>query len=109
VTYFGGSPADRVTNIHVAAARFHGIVIAPGEEFSFLKFLGDVTLENGFAEALIIYDGRTIKGLGGVPGLTTAFRALAAGLLTSSARPHAYCVGWYDAVSGPGRDGLLHR
>jgi vancomycin resistance protein YoaR len=110
VTYFAGSPPDRVTNITVAAARFQGIVIAPGEEFSFLKYLGDVSLENGFAEALIIYDGRTIKGLGGgvCQVSTTAFRAsFTAGLPTIERWPHAYRVGWYERGFGPGLDATV--
>ena len=32
-TFFYGSTAARRTNIQVAASRFNGLVIAPGEEF----------------------------------------------------------------------------
>ncbi|MER3459266.1 MAG: hypothetical protein C4309_12135, partial [Chloroflexota bacterium] len=52
-TYFKGSPKERITNIKVAAARFDGVVIPPGGVFSFNEYLGDVSLDTGFAEALI--------------------------------------------------------
>ncbi len=45
-THFYGSTESRRTNIQVAAARFHGLVIAPGEVFSFDKYLGDVSPRN---------------------------------------------------------------
>ena len=40
--------------------------------------MADVSLENGFAEALIIYGGRTIKGVGGgvCQVSTTLFRTV---------------------------------
>jgi vancomycin resistance protein YoaR len=34
VTYFYGSSQARIQNIQTAAARFHGVLIAPGETFS---------------------------------------------------------------------------
>ena len=64
-SYFYGSSLERVQNITAAAARFHGLLVAPGETFSMAKGLGDISLDNGFAEALIIYGGKTIKGVGG--------------------------------------------
>jgi vancomycin resistance protein YoaR len=109
-TYFLGSSADRVTNIRVASLRFHGAVIAPGEEFSFNQFLGDVSLETGFAEALIIFNGRTVQGVGGgvCQVSTTVFRAsFSAGLPTAVRWPHAYRVGWYERGFGPGLDATV--
>jgi vancomycin resistance protein YoaR len=64
-SYFYGSSQERIQNIKAAAERFHGVMIAPGEIFSMGAAMGDVSLENGFAEALIIFGGRTIKGVGG--------------------------------------------
>jgi len=110
VTYFAGSSKERVKNIATAAARFHGIVIAPGETFSFNKYLGDVSLEQGFAEALIIYQGRTIKGVGGgvCQVSTTVFRgAYLAGYPIVTRWPHAYRVSWYEKGFGPGLDATV--
>ncbi|NMB53428.1 MAG: hypothetical protein GYA15_01900 [Leptolinea sp.] len=102
-TYFYGSSPDRVQNITAAAARFHGLLVAPGETFSMAKNLGDMSLDNGFAEALIIYGGRTIKGIGGgvCQVSTTLFRtAFFAGYPIVERHPHAYRVSYYEKVAG---------
>ena len=54
-TYFYGSSTARMQNIETAAARFHGLLVPPGADFSMADALGDVSLDNGYAEALIIY------------------------------------------------------
>jgi vancomycin resistance protein YoaR len=109
-TYYAGSSAERMTNIFAAASKFHGIIIEPGEVFSFNKYLGDVSLDSGFAEALIIANGKTIKGVGGgvCQVSTTAFRAaFAAGFPILERWPHAYRVGWYERGFGPGLDATV--
>ena len=61
--------------------------------------LGDVSLDNGFAEALIIFGSRTIKGVGGgvCQVSTTLFRAaFLAGFPIVERYPHAYRVGYYE-------------
>lgn len=110
-TYFKGSPKERITNIKVAAARFDGVVIPPGGVFSFNAYLGDVSLDTGFAEALIIYNGRTIQGVGGgvCQVSTTAFRAAFFGGYPILERyPHAYRVSWYERGFGPGLDATVY-
>ena len=47
-SYFYGSPAARIQNIQTAAARFDGVLVAPGETFSMGQTLGDVSLNNGY-------------------------------------------------------------
>jgi hypothetical protein len=91
----------------------------PGETFSMGATMGDVSLENGFAEALIIYGGRTIKGVGGgvCQVSTTLFRAVFnSGFPIVERYSHAYRVSYYEhdrqrwVESAPGRfgrDGLL--
>ncbi|HZY45365.1 MAG TPA: VanW family protein [Anaerolineae bacterium] len=109
-TFYAGSSAERMTNIAAAAARFHSIIVKPGETFSFDHFLGDVSLDTGYAEALIIANGRTIKGVGGgvCQVSTTAFRAaFTAGFPIIERWPHAYRVGWYERGFGPGLDATV--
>jgi len=111
VTYFLGSSATRVKNITTAASKFHGVVVGPGEIFSFDDFLGDVSLDQGYAEALIIYNGRTIQGVGGgvCQVSTTAFRAaFLGGFPTVERWPHAYRVSWYEKGFGPGLDATVY-
>lgn len=102
-TYFYGSNADRVQNITAAAARFHGVLVAPGETYSMARGLGDISLDNGYAEALIIYGGRTINGVGGgvCQVSTTLFRtAFFAGYPIVERHPHAYRVSYYEKKAG---------
>ena len=98
-SYFYGSSAERIQNVQTAAAAFHGILIAPGETFSMGSALGDISLDNGYAEALIIYGGRTIKGVGGgvCQVSTTLFRTVFFGGYPIIERhSHAYRVYYYE-------------
>ena len=98
-SYFYGSGSARIQNIEAASKQFLGILVAPGETFSMGEHLGDVSLDNGFAEALIIYGGRTIKGVGGgvCQVSTTLFRAaFNAGFPVVERTPHAYRVSYYE-------------
>ncbi|MEP7357806.1 MAG: VanW family protein [Anaerolineales bacterium] len=113
-TYFLGSSAERVRNIEVAGARFHGLLVPPNSDFSFDDNLGDVSLDSGFAEALIIFGGRTIRGVGGgvCQVSTTIFRAAYFGGFPIVERySHAYRVGYYergDTWKGPGLDATVY-
>jgi len=102
-SFFRGSGAARMQNIQTAAAQFHGLLIAPGQTFSMGQIMGDVSLDNGYAEALIIYGGRTIKGVGGgvCQVSSTLFRtAFFAGFPIVERHPHAYRVLYYEQVKG---------
>ncbi len=102
-SYFYGSSAERVQNIQAAASKFHGLLIAPGETFSMAAALGDITLDNGYAEALIIVGDQTVKGVGGgvCQVSTTLFRAaFFAGYPVVERHAHAYRVYYYEKVAG---------
>ncbi|MBE0699136.1 MAG: VanW family protein [Anaerolineaceae bacterium] len=102
-SYFYGSSAARVQNIEAASAKFHGLMVAPGETFSMASAIGDITLDNGFAEALIIVGGQTVKGVGGgvCQVSTTLFRtAFFAGYPIVERHAHAYRVYYYEKVAG---------
>ncbi len=101
-TYFYGSSAARIHNIQVAASRFHGYLVAPGETFSMIKVLGDVSLDTGYEEALIIYGDRTIKGVGGgvCQVSTTLFRTVFfGGYPVVERHSHAYRVLYYEQTA----------
>jgi vancomycin resistance protein YoaR len=102
-SYFYGSPSDRVQNIQAAAKSFHGLLVAPGETFSMASALGDISLDNGYAEALIIVGGQTITGVGGgvCQVSTTLFRtAFFGGFPIVERYAHAYRVSYYEKVAG---------
>lgn len=102
-TNFSGSSAARVQNISVGTAQFDGLLIAPGETFSFNEYLGEVTAEKGYEESIIIWGNTTRADVGG--GLcqvsSTAFRAAFwAGLPITERTPHAFRVSYYEPPVG---------
>ena len=106
-TNFKGGSLDRQHNIEVGVSKITGILIAPGEEFSTVKAIGDVTEEAGFVKEYVINGDQTVKELGG--GLcqlaTTLFRmALNAGLPITERVNHAYVIPYY----GPGLDATIY-
>ena len=109
-SYFYGSSVERVQNVQTAAAAFHGVLIGPGETFAMSSVLGDISLDNGYAEALIIYGGRTIKGVGGgvCQVSTTLFRtAFFGGFPIVERHSHAYRVYYYEQSASGGREADL--
>jgi vancomycin resistance protein YoaR len=107
-TYFKGSSPERVANIVTAAEKFQGVVIPPGEQFSFNQHVGDVNAANGFVDSLIIRGDRTEVGVGGgvCQVSTTAFQAAFWGGFPILERyPHSYLVGYYNP---PGLDATIY-
>jgi len=106
-TNFKGGSLDRQHNIEVGVSKITGILIAPGEEFSTVKAIGNVTAEAGFVKEYVIDGDQTVKELGG--GLcqlaTTLFRtALNAGMPITERVNHAYVIPYY----GPGIDATIY-
>lgn len=110
-TYFYGSTAARRKNIQVATANFHGLVIPPGGVFSFNEWLGDVSVESGYEQGLIIVGNQTITGVGGgvCQVATTAFQtAFYGGFPILERVEHAYRVSYYEEGEGPGMDATVY-
>ncbi len=106
-TNFTGGSLDRQHNIEAGVSKLTGILIAPGEEFSTVWNIGDVTEEAGFVKEYVIKGDQTVKELGG--GLcqlaTTLFRmALNAGLPITERVNHEYVIPYY----GPGLDATIY-
>lgn len=100
---FTGSSQGRINNIKTAAAKLRGILVAPGETFSFNKSLGEVSAATGYDTAWIIKEGRTVLGTGGgvCQVSTTVFRAaFNSGLEISKRTAHAYRVHYYEPPLG---------
>ena len=101
-SYFRGSSSERVQNITAGASKFHGLLVAPGATLSMADVLGDISLDNGYAEAMIIIGDQSIQGVGG--GIcqvsTTLFRtAFFAGYPIVERHAHTYRVGYYEQTS----------
>lgn len=110
-TYFYGSSAARRRNVEVAASHFHGLVVPPGGIFSFNEWLGDVSVETGYEQGLIIVGNQTITGVGGgvCQVSTTAFQtAFYGGYPILERTEHAYRVSYYEHGEGPGMDATVY-
>jgi vancomycin resistance protein YoaR len=110
-TSFYGSPSNRIHNIQTGVDRFSGILIPPGEEFSFNTNLGRVDATTGYKKELVIKKEGTIPEYGG--GLcqvsTTAYRAaMFSGLPITSRAPHSYAVSYYSQILGYGLDATIY-
>ncbi len=97
-TTFAGSTKNRIHNFTRAMEQFNGLMIAPQEEFSFVKFLGAVDGEHGYLPELVIKQNKTTPEFGG--GIcqvsSTVFRAaIYSGLKITARRNHAYPVSYY--------------
>lgn len=111
-TYYTGSTANRIQNIIESAQRFDGVIIAPGEEFSYNKLLGSISPEDGFVEGFVIIGGRTVRGVGGgvCQVSTTAFQAaFYAGYPITERWAHGYRVGYYERGEGVGMDAAIYQ
>ncbi|MFA6007258.1 MAG: VanW family protein [Candidatus Shapirobacteria bacterium] len=107
---FSHSTDIRNYNVEKGASIINRILVAPGETFSFIKNLGEVSLANGYKKAYIIRQGKTELDVGG--GIcqvsTTLFRAmLDAGLNITQRQAHAYRVSYYEEDSKPGFDATV--
>lgn len=113
---FKGSADYRVTNIKAGMKLLHGILLAPGDEFSFNENIGRIDASNGFVEGYAIIQNRTQLEWGGgiCQDSTTIFRAAFwAGLPITERWGHSFYINWYDKYAfgeygdGPGMDATI--
>lgn len=107
---FKHSSEIRNWNVEKGASIVNRILVPPGETFSFIKSLGEVSLDNGYKKAYIIRQGKTELDVGG--GIcqvsTTLFRAmLDAGVNIVARQAHAYRVSYYEEDTKPGFDATV--
>lgn len=98
VSEYTFSPPNRIENIHVGLSKLHGLVIAPGEEFSTVGSLAPIDAAAGYLPELVITGNKITPQYGG--GLcqvsSTLFRAaLDTGLDITSRTNHAFSVSHY--------------
>ncbi|MCB8959005.1 MAG: VanW family protein [Ardenticatenales bacterium] len=110
-TWFYGSSPERRHNIARAAVNFYGIVVAPGEEFSFNEWLGPISLDDGYETGLVIFGGDLQEGVGGgvCQVSTTLYQtAFWAGFPIKERQEHGYQIHYYDDGEGPGMDATIY-
>lgn len=59
------STSNRITNITIAAAAVNGLVLNPGDEFSFNEVVGKRTAEKGYKPAGAYVGGKSVDEIGG--------------------------------------------
>lgn len=64
VTYISGS-SGRLANVTLAAEKCNGVVLLPGDTFSYNDVVGKRTTEAGFQSAPAYYMGQTVNEIGG--------------------------------------------
>jgi len=56
---------NKITNLRIAAKKLDGIVIHPGEVFSYWKLIGNPTKKKGYLEGMVLHNGQVGFGIGG--------------------------------------------
>ena len=64
-TKYNASDKSRTTNLRLASNKINGVVLLPGEEFSYNGTLGPRTTATGYKSAKIFSNGQVIDGIGG--------------------------------------------
>lgn len=111
-SWFSGSITNRIFNLQKAAAALNGVLVPPGETFSFNKTVGEISGATGYKQAYVIKDGKTLLGDGGgvCQVSSTLFRSvLNAGLPIDERIAHAFRVSYYEEKYQPGFDATIFQ
>ena len=98
-TRLGTSDAGRNTNIEKAASYLNGVMIMPGDEFSFNGIVGNTTADKGYQPATVIVGTKLEKDYGG--GIcqvsTTLYNAvMQLNIRATERHPHNMTVSYVD-------------
>lgn len=55
----------KIENLRLAIRKLDGLVIPSGQTFSFWKAVGHVSKKKGYAEGMLLSNGRVVRGVGG--------------------------------------------
>lgn len=92
-----GGTADRLSNVITAAKALDGVVLMPGQVFSYNETLGPRTIENGYKAAPAYIGGKTVDEVGGgicQDSSTLYMAVLRANLEIVQRTNHMYTVGY---------------
>ncbi len=56
---------NKIENLKIACPPIDGVLIRPGETFSFWKLVGEATLAKGYCEGMQLSRGEVVRGVGG--------------------------------------------
>lgn len=97
---------NRSDNIRLAAEAVNGIILMPGEEFSFNYIVGERTKAKGYQIAHVFYEGKVAAGIGG--GIcqvsSTLYKAvMESNLKVTERHPHTFMISYLP----PGQDATI--
>lgn len=56
---------NKITNLRLAANRINGVILRPGETFSFWRLVGKPTRKKGYVDGMVLNNGSFCPGVGG--------------------------------------------
>ncbi|MBP1559598.1 MAG: VanW family protein [Oscillospiraceae bacterium] len=56
---------NKIINLKLAAAKMNGVLLHPGEVFSYWKLIGNPSKKNGYVDGMILKNGSFSAGIGG--------------------------------------------
>lgn len=56
---------NKITNLRLAVPSIQGLILAPGEIFSFWKLIGKPVKKKGYTEGMVLHNGKCVPGIGG--------------------------------------------
>ncbi len=99
-TSLAGSSASRINNITLAAQKINGVILMPGETFSYNKTVGQRTTAAGFQEAGAYANGEVVQEVGGgicQVSSTLYYCTLISNLKITSRTNHYFPVGYIES------------
>jgi vancomycin resistance protein YoaR len=115
-TDMGESSANRIWNVQLLGRYLDGTILHPGQTFSYNKVMGPRTIERGFREGQMIWNGVLVPSIGGgvCQTATTIFNAaFEAGLPIKDRLNHSFYISHYplgrDATVSWGGPDLVFR
>ena len=95
------SPAERWYNIDLAASRVNGVILMPGDEFSYNDHCGPYTLDSGYKKAGTYQNGQSVDATaGGICQLSSTLYwvTLKANLEITERNKHAFNGGYMPVI-----------
>lgn len=105
-TSLSGSSYNRINNVKLAAEHIDGVILEPGDSFSYNQTVGQRTKANGFLEAGAYANGQVVQEVGGgicQVSSTLYYCTLISNLKITARTNHYFTVGYIE----PGMDATV--
>ena len=99
-TSLSGSSANRINNITLAASKINGVILEPGQSFSYNNTVGQRTTARGFREAGAYVNGQVVNEVGGgicQVSSTLYYCTLYSNLKITARTNHYFPVGYIES------------